>query len=157
MCFVCDCILSVFFLFFFQEINDQQLWSTICSTVIEGTSVVFKECTVKGEGLPHGNIDVVAGQIDKKGVVQWNFGVQICAENEVRKVNSPIGVSAKTQAAMPTSPLRKFSAVVRVNVHSTTHFCSIVAQVVFETLAFAEVLQNKDDRPVVFFAGMCTN
>lgn len=145
------------FVFFFQEINDQQLWSMICSTVIEGTSVVFKECTVKGEGLPHGNIDVVAGQIDRNGAIQWNFGVQILAENLVRKVNSPIGVSAKTQAAMPTTPLRKSSAVVRVNVHSTTHFCCIVAQVVFETLAFAEVLRNEDDRPVVFFAGMCTN
>lgn len=131
----------------------------ICSTVIEGTSVVFKECTVKGEGLPHGNIDVVAGQIDRNGAIQWNFGVQILADNLVCKVNSPIGVSAKTQAAMPTSPLRKSSAVVRVNVHSTTHFCSIVvAQVVFETLAFAEVLQNEDGRPVIFFfAGMCTN
>ena len=70
MCFVCDCILSVFF---FQESNDQHLWSMICCAVIEGNSAVFKECTVSGETLPHGDIDIVAGQIDDSGEINWSF------------------------------------------------------------------------------------
>ena len=97
MRFVCDCILSVFFFFFFQESNDQHLWSTICCAVIEGNSAVFKECMVSGETLPHSDIDVVAGRIDNSGK---SFGVQLLAENEVFQLQSPIGVSAKTQRTL---------------------------------------------------------
>ena len=99
----CDCILSV--CVFFQEINDQHLWSKVCSAVIEGNSVVFKECTIDSEttscnevassgSLPraHGDVDVVAGQVDNSGEINWSCGVQLLAEDEVFELYSPIGV-----------------------------------------------------------------
>lgn len=89
-------LICIFF-FFFQESNDQHLWSTICCAVIEGNSAVFKECMVSGETLPHSDIDVVAGRIDNSGK---SFGVQLLAENEVFQLQSPIGVSAKTQRTL---------------------------------------------------------
>ena len=120
---------------------------------------MLKECTVRGESLPHGDIDVVAGQVDNGGEVNWRFGVQLIAEDEVFQLHSPIAISAKSLATSP--PSKSFClTIVRVNVHTTTNFCSIDTQVVFETLAFSEVLENKDKdakRPIVFFAGMCIN
>ena len=41
-----------------------------------------------------------------------------------------------------------------MNVHTTANFCSIVPQIVVESLAFTEVLKSRDDTaPVVLLAG----
>ena len=62
---------------------------------------MFKECTVSGETLPHGDTDIVAGQIDDSGEINWSFGVQLFSENEVFQLQSPIGVSAKKHCQLP--------------------------------------------------------
>ena len=87
--------------------SDQHLWSIICSIIIEGNSAVFKECTIKGETLPHGDIDIVAGQINTRGEIIWRFGVQIFAEDEEFFLDSPIGISAKTKRTLTTVPPSK--------------------------------------------------
>ena len=100
---------------------------------------MFKECT---ESLPLGDIDVVAGRVDNSSKINWSFGIQILAENEGFQLESPIGVSAKTQRTLATAPPSKSFCIVRVNVHTTTNFCSIDTPV--ETLAFTKVLESKD-------------
>ena len=89
-----------------------------------------------------------------------SFGVQLFAADEEFELLSPFGMSNKTSAKLPKMPVRKFFClnIVRVNVNTTTNFCSIVPQIVVESLAFTEVLKSRDNTaPVVFFAGMCTN
>ena len=54
-------------------------------------SAVFRECTIDAETtegassecLPHGDIDVVAGQFDKSSEINWSFGVQLVSMDEV--------------------------------------------------------------------------
>lgn len=150
---------------FLKEINDQQLWSKLCGAVIEGGSAVFKECTIDAEtnevassgSLPHGDVDVVAGQLDNSGEINWTFGVQLLDVDEVYELYSPVGVSNKTRKTLATDPPSKSFCltIVRVSVHTTTNFCSTDTQVVVETLAFTEVLNLKDtEKPVIFFAGL---
>ena len=50
----------------------------------KGSSASFRECTITLDGddksLPHGDIDVVAGHIEKSGVI---FGIQLFAAYEL--------------------------------------------------------------------------
>ena len=51
------------------------MWSKVCCAILESDTAVFKECSVSGESLPHGDIDLVAGQVDNSGKINWSFGV----------------------------------------------------------------------------------
>ena len=124
---------------FLKEINDQHLWSKICGAVIEGNSAVFRECTIDAETtegasseLPHGDIDVVAGQFDSSGEINWSFGVELVSMDGVYELRSPIAISYKTRRTLATDPPSKSFCltIVRVSVHSTTNFCSTDTQVV---------------------------
>jgi hypothetical protein len=69
--------------------------SRICCVIIEECSAVFKECTITGDGLPHGDVDIIAGQNDcDSGEINWSFGVQVSVDSETTySLQSPVGVT----------------------------------------------------------------
>lgn len=49
----------------------------MCSAIIGSNSGVFLEGQITGTLLPHGAIDIVAGQIDTQGDIDPNFALQL--------------------------------------------------------------------------------
>ena len=87
------------------------MWSHICSAVLGFGSVVYEECKIASQSLPHGDIDVVAGKVDEEsgGIdLTTAFGVKVVKSEGCVKLSNPIGVSAKTRKTLPTKPVSTF-------------------------------------------------
>ena len=106
--FMCDFYLNL--CFSFKEDYDQHLWSNISSVVFGGDSVVFKECEIAGESLPHGDIDIIVGRIGEEDGIDFTsaIGIVIEADNTSIPLNDTIGVSTKTRKTLATRPVSKF-------------------------------------------------
>lgn len=82
--------------FFFKEDLDRGLWASLCSAALGNNSVVFEECVIEHEYLPHGSIDVLGGLLsNSEAGVKFSIGVNV--EGDSFDMCNPIGTSAKTR------------------------------------------------------------
>lgn len=122
--------------------------------MIVRSNVVYEECTIAGDTLPHGRLDIVAGNMD--GCNGGKVAVEVMSQPSHYDVYSPVTVSAKTRDTVPTSPPNKSFCllVVRINILTTKLF-SIGSQVVFETLAFSNYKIQEGSKVIVHSCCFC--
>ena len=96
--------------FLFKEDFDELLWSSISSAVLGSNSVVFTQCEIAGESLPHGDVDVIASRIGEESSIDFPtaIGIVLSESNETIPVDDAIGISAKTRNSLRTKPPSKF-------------------------------------------------
>ena len=96
--------------FLFKEDFDELLWSSISSAVLGSNSVVFTQCEIAGETLPHGDVDVIASLIGEESSIDFPtaIGIVLSESNATVPVDDAIGISAKTRNSLRTKPPSKF-------------------------------------------------
>lgn len=126
----------------------------LCSLLLGSPSVVYEECGIECQELPHGNIDIVGRMIVEEEVrIDITLGVHIESDDS-RVLIDPTGISAKTHNTLTTRALSKYT-------HKYKYTCCKIkllpftdTQAVIESLAFSEVIKNADKKPIVFLAGI---
>ena len=83
--------------------------SEITSILLGNGSLVFDECIIDCQELPHGVIDIVGGRIRNK-TVDVLIGVLI-ESMERFALHDPTGISAKTRQTLCTTSLSKYRNV----------------------------------------------
>ena len=91
----------------FKEEVDHRLWSAVCSAVLGSDSVVYEECEISSDCLPHGSIDILAGRIGAEHSCDLSIGVAITQPSF--QLHRPFGASMKTRTTLNTKELSKYT------------------------------------------------
>lgn len=80
----------------------------LCSLLLGSPSVLYEECQIECQELPHGNIDIVGGMINEEEVkIDITLGVHIESDDSYVLID-PTGISAKTRNTLSTRALSKY-------------------------------------------------
>ena len=117
-------------------------------------AVVYEECRIAGQRLPHGDVDIVAGQLNADDDITYTFGCTCVVDGEPVGLYDPFGVSAKTETTLKREAVSKFESYLSAaNLSFEIILFPIDPQVVVEHLAFSEVVKSPEGTPCLFFAG----
>lgn len=64
-------------MFFIKEEVDYCLWPEMCSVVLGSGSVVYEECEITSQSLPHGDINIIASRIAAADDDSFSIGVVV--------------------------------------------------------------------------------
>ena len=130
--------------------------SDVTGQLLGNLSVVYKECAVECEELPHGVIDIIGGRVvDMDETSNVDVTVGICIEPQYNTILcDPTGISSKTRNTLLTTSLSKYICHICCK-FELLYFTG--PQAAMESLAFSEIVQKKNStgkKPIIFLTGM---